>query len=102
MLGQKTSLGACVVCVKHPQALQNNFVSTPSPSLASQSLVKMMVIAMVLVLNTRKLRERNTLMAMVTICHEELERQILNMMAMAITDLEEHERMMVHTIYECE
>jgi hypothetical protein len=24
-VGKKTSLGACVVCVKHPQTLQNNF-----------------------------------------------------------------------------
>jgi hypothetical protein len=97
-LGKKTSLGACVICVEHSQTLQNNFVSTPSPSLASQTFAKMMV----LVLNTRNLRERNTLMAMVNIHHEELERQITNMMVMAIIDLEEHERTMVHIIYERE
>ncbi len=74
MLGQKTSLGACVVCVEHPQTLRNNFVNTPFLSFTSQSLVKMMAIAMVLVLNMRNLKERNTLMAMVTIRHEELER----------------------------
>jgi hypothetical protein len=101
-LGKKTSLGACVICVEHSQTLQNNFVSTPSPSLASQTLAKMMVIVMVLVLNTRNLRKRNTLMAMVNIHHEELERQITNMMVMAIIDLEEHERTMVHIIYERE
>ncbi len=28
-------------------------------------------------------------------------REIINMMAMAIIDLEEHERTMVRTIYEC-
>jgi len=39
---------------------------------------------------------------MVNIHHEELERQITNMMVMAIIDLEEHERTMVHIIYERE
>jgi hypothetical protein len=71
-LGKKTSLGACVVFVKHPQTLQNNFVSIPSPSLAFQTLAKMMAIAMVFVLNIRNLKERSTLMAMVTIHHEKL------------------------------
>jgi hypothetical protein len=101
-LGKKTSLGACVIYVEHPQTLQNNFLSIPSPSLASQTLAKMMLIVMVLVLNMRNLREKNTLMAMVTTHHEELERQITNVMAMAITDLEEHGRTTVHIIYECE
>jgi hypothetical protein len=100
-LGKKTSLGACVVCVEHPQTMQNNFVSIPSPSLTFQTLAEMMVIAMVFVLNTRNLRERSALMAMVTIHHEELEGQRTNMMAMVITNLEEHEKMMVRTLYEC-
>jgi len=99
-LGKKTSLGACVICVKHSQTLQNNFVNTPFPSFASQTLAEMMVIVMVLVLNMRNLKERNTLMAMVNIHHKELERQITNMMVMAITNLEEHERTMVRIIYE--
>jgi hypothetical protein len=34
----------------------------------------MMVMALVLMLNTRNMRERSTMMAMVTVCHEELER----------------------------
>jgi len=33
-LGKKTSLGACVVCVKHPQTLQNNFAHKPGLSFA--------------------------------------------------------------------
>jgi hypothetical protein len=69
-LGKKTSLGACVVYVEHPQTLKNNFVSIPSNSLASQTLAKMMAIAKVLMLNMRNLRERSALMAMVIVCHE--------------------------------
>jgi hypothetical protein len=74
-LGKKTSLRGCVVCVEHPQTLQNNFVSIRSPSRAFQTLAKMMVMAMVLVLNIRNLRERSTLMAMVIFCHEETKKQ---------------------------
>jgi len=37
---------------------------------------------------------------MLTICHKKLDRQRSNIMVMAITNLEEHERTMVHTIYE--
>jgi hypothetical protein len=99
-LGKRTSLGACVVYVKHPQTLQNNFVSTPSPSLVFQTLVEMMAMAVVLVLNTKNLRERSALMVMLIVFHEELERQRSNMMVMAIIDFKEHERTMVRTIYE--
>jgi hypothetical protein len=77
-------------------------VNTPSHPLASQTLAKMMAIMMVLVLNTRNLKERSALMAMVTVRHKELERQIINMMVMAIINLKNHERMMVHTIHESE
>jgi len=52
-------------------------VSIPSPSLAIQTLAEMMVIMMVLVLNTKNLRERSALMAMVIVRHKELERQRL-------------------------
>lgn len=97
-MGKKTSLGVCVVYVKHLQTLQTNFVSIPSPSLAFQTLAQMMV----LVLNIRNLRERNTLMALVIIRHKELERQKTNMMAMVIINFKKHERMTIHTIYECE
>jgi hypothetical protein len=82
--------------------LQNNFVNIPSPSLAFQTLAKMMAIMMVLVLNTKNLRERSALMAMVIVCHKELERQRTNMMAMAIINFEKHEKTTVHTIYEHE
>jgi hypothetical protein len=52
-------------------------VSIPSPSFAIQTLAEMMAIMMVLVLNTKNLRERSTLMAMVIVHHKELERQRL-------------------------
>jgi cadmium resistance protein CadD (predicted permease) len=77
-------------------------MNTPSPSFASQTLAKMMVTMMVLVLNIRNLRERNTLMAMVIVHHKELERQRTNMMAMAIINFKKHERTTIHTIYERE
>jgi fumarate reductase subunit C len=57
-LGKKTSLRSCVVFLKHPQTLQNNFVSTPSPSLASQTFFEMMAMVMMLVLNTNNLKEK--------------------------------------------
>jgi hypothetical protein len=101
-LGKKTSLGTCVVGVEHPQTLQNNFVNTPSPSLASQTLAKMMAIMMVLVLNMRNFKERSALMAMVNVRHKELERQRTNMKVMVIINLNKHERMTVHTIYKYE
>ncbi len=37
---------------------------------------------------------------MLTVYHEQLEKQRSNMMVMAIIDLEEHERKIIHTIYE--
>lgn len=77
-------------------------MNTPSPSLASQTVVEMMAIMMVLVLNMRNMRERSALMAMVIVCHKELETQRTNMMAMAIINLEKHERMTIHTMYEHE
>jgi hypothetical protein len=40
-------------------------------------------------------------MAMVIIQHKELEKQRINMMAMVITNFEEHEKMTKRTIYEC-
>lgn len=39
-------------------------------------------------------------MVMLTVYHEQLEKQRSNMMVMAIIDLEEHERKIIHTIYE--
>jgi hypothetical protein len=69
-LGKKTSLGACVVCVEHPQTLQNDVVNILSASLASQTLAKMMVTTMVLMLNMRNLRERSLMMAMVIVHHK--------------------------------
>ncbi len=77
-------------------------MNTPSPSLASQTVVEMMAIMMVLVLNMGNMRERSTLMAMVIVRHKELETQRTNIMVMAIINLEKHERMIVHTIYEHE
>jgi hypothetical protein len=77
-------------------------VSIPFPSFAFQTLTEMMVIMMVLVLNMRNLRERSTLMAMVVVRHKELERQIINMMAMAIIDLGKQEKTMIRTIYKHE
>jgi hypothetical protein len=75
-------------------------VSTPSLSLAFQTLVEMMAMVMVLVLNTKNLRERSALMVMLIVFHEELERQRSNMMMVAIIDLKEHERTTICTIYE--
>jgi hypothetical protein len=38
--------------------MENNFVNTPSPSLASQTFVEMMAMVMMFVLNTNNLKEK--------------------------------------------
>jgi hypothetical protein len=74
VLGQKNlPRSLCSLC-RAPTNFAKQLCDTFFPSLAFQTLAKMMAMAMVLMLNTRNLRERSAMMAMVIVRHKELEK----------------------------
>ncbi len=58
VLGQKDLKILCSLCKASIKFMENNFVNTPSPSLASQTFVEMMAMVMMFVLNTNNLKEK--------------------------------------------